>query len=86
MFSSICAIRDVDVLERLVMSGAAAAASAQICSEVAHPTRFERVTFAFGGQLFDTEALEHVGTIRHQICRDGSRVAALFIWKRLLSY
>jgi hypothetical protein len=23
---------------------------AQFCTEVAHPTRFERVTFAFGGQ------------------------------------
>jgi hypothetical protein len=22
----------------------------QLCTEVAHPTRFERVTFAFGGQ------------------------------------
>ena len=31
--------------------------SAQFCTEVAHPTRFERVTFAFGGQgLFERRA------------------------------
>jgi len=46
-------------------------------NKLAHPTRFERVTFAFGGQLFNTEA-EHVGAIRHQLCRDGSRVAGAF--------
>jgi len=45
---------------------------------LAHPTRFERVAFAFGGQLFDSEALVHVGTIRHLICRDGSRVPSAF--------
>ena len=53
VFSSICAIRDdeirihgrLDVLERLVMSGAAAAA--QICSEVARPKRFELLTPRF---------------------------------------
>jgi hypothetical protein len=34
---------------------------------MAHPTRFERVTFAFGGQRFDTEAFEDIGAIRHKI-------------------
>ncbi|KRQ88641.1 hypothetical protein CQ10_37970 [Bradyrhizobium valentinum] len=54
---------------------------------IAYPTRFELVTSTFGGQLFDTQALDQVGTIRHQICHDGSRVARLlFVWKRLLSY
>jgi hypothetical protein len=38
------------VLERLVMGGGRANRSAHFCSEVAHPTRFERVAFAFGGR------------------------------------
>ena len=31
---------------------------------MAHSTRFERVTFAFGGQRFDTEALERLDAVR----------------------
>ena len=38
------------VLERLVMGGGHSGRSVQFCSEVAHPTRFERVAFAFGGR------------------------------------
>ena len=41
--------------------------SSALKENLAHPTRFERVTFAFGGQRFDTEALECLGAVRPQI-------------------
>ena len=51
-------------------------------SLLAHPTRFERVTFAFGGQRFDTEALERLGAVRPQILpRLILCGGLLFIWK-----
>jgi hypothetical protein len=54
---------------------------------LAHPTRFERVTFAFGGQRFDTEALDRPGAVRPQILlRLILRGGLFFIWKRLPTY
>jgi hypothetical protein len=51
---------------------------------LAHPTRFEHVTFAFGGQRFETECL---GPVRPQILlRLILRGGLLFIWKQLPTY
>ena len=50
-------------------------------------TRFERVTFAFGGQRFDTEAPDRVGAVRPQILpRLILRGGLFFIWKRFPTY
>ena len=53
---------------------------------MAHSTRFERVTFAFGGQRFDTEALERLDAVRPTLPRLIPCGGPFFIWTDLVPH
>jgi hypothetical protein len=53
---------------------------------LAHPTRFERVASTFGGQRFDTEALERLDAVRPDFAAIDPLWRAFFIWTDLVPH